>query len=164
MRRPPYARPVDGGTALARSRAARSTFNLRGGERAMGGAARQCGRPVRHACGTRTKMLLQDLEAVASLAKTPTHLAQAPGPPKVAADLAMARPNGLRKLVGFRAWTHGYHVSGLRSVSQLPDEMFLHLLFSQQHSRNTVAPMSAHMDFVAGVCQAQRSLLEGMNL
>ena len=109
-------------------------------------------------------MLLQDLEAPELLVKTPTHLAQAQGPPKVAAGFAMARPNGLRKLVGFWAWTHRHHVSGLRTVDQLPDDFFLHLRFSPQHSCNIVAPMSAHMHFMAGVCQAQRSLLEGMNL
>ena len=59
-----------------------------------------------------------------------------------------------------RAWTLLSHVS----VEQLPDDAFLRLLFSPQHPCKTVGLMSAHMHFVAGVCQAQRSLPEGLNL
>ena len=54
------------------------------------------------------------------------------------------------------------HLSRLSAVEQLPDDVFLHLLFSPQHPCNTVGLLSAHMHFVAGVCQAQRSLLEGL--
>ena len=53
---------------------------------------------------------------------------------------------------------------GLRAVEQLPDDVFLHLLFLPKHHCNSVGLLSAHMHIVAGVCQAQRSLLEGVNL
>ena len=46
-------------------------------------------------------------------------------------------------------------------IEQLPDDVFLHLLFSPQHLCNTVGLPSAHMHFVAGVCQAQPTFIVG---
>ena len=44
-----------------------------------------------------------------------------------------------------RAWAYRSHLSRLSAVEQLPDDVFLHLLFSPQHPCNTVGLLSAHM-------------------
>ena len=63
-----------------------------------------------------------------------------------------------------QAWLQRCHSFGLTHVEHLSDDALLQLLFSPHHPNNTIGVMSAHVQFVAGVCATQRSLLEGLRL
>ncbi len=59
-------------------------------------------------------------------------------------------------------WLQRLHSLGLDGVDRLTDNMFLRLIFSTHAMRNARSAIAAHVSFVAGICQAQKSLLQGV--
>ena len=47
-------------------------------------------------------------------------------------------------------------------MDRLADDMVLRLIFSTGAVRNGRSAIAAHVSFVAGICQVQRSLLNGI--
>ena len=61
-------------------------------------------------------------------------------------------------------WLRRCEAAGVHGVEQFADAAFLQLLFTPHDRRNSISLMSAHLSFVAAVCQAQRSLLDGLSV
>ena len=60
------------------------------------------------------------------------------------------------------AWLQRLQCLGHTRVLQLSDEMLMRLLFAPASMRNTRASIAVHVTFVAGICQTQRSLIDGL--
>ena len=61
-------------------------------------------------------------------------------------------------------WLRRCEAAGVHGVEQFADAAFLQLLFTPHDRRNSISLMSAHLSFVAAVCQAQRSLLDALSV
>ena len=60
------------------------------------------------------------------------------------------------------AWLQSLQCLGHNRVLQFSDEMLMRLLFAPASMRNARASIAAHVTFVAGICQTQGSLIDGL--